>query len=177
MLQKFEKTLVGWMKDLPHLPDGFTKWLAVNSWWLVLIGVVLGVFGVITTVNGLILGSAILSYYGVRVGVGGAYVLSTWIAVAGMIAVIVVEAMAISPLKSGVHKSGKRGWDLLFLAATIGFAVSALSDLIVFNLGALIGLVIGAAIGYYILIEIRVQFVKSAAKPVDNAPKTPEENA
>jgi hypothetical protein len=60
------------------------------------------------------------------------------------IIVIVLEAMALPAL----FKRSKQGWNLLFYASV----VSALSNLITLNIGALI---LGTLIGWYVLFQIR----------------------
>ena len=46
-LHKLEDTIEGWLKPLPHLPEDWRKWIANNSWWITLIGVIISAFGIL----------------------------------------------------------------------------------------------------------------------------------
>ena len=67
-ISQLERTVQGWLKAVPHLPEGARKWLGDNIWWIAAIGAVLtgiGVLGIFITLlsNVATLGSPILSYY------------------------------------------------------------------------------------------------------------------
>ena len=59
-LAPLEEAIAKVHKDLPHLPKGLTTWLVENAWWLVIIGVALGVFGVLGTITTLAAGSLLV---------------------------------------------------------------------------------------------------------------------
>lgn len=163
-------------KDLPHLPKGLTKWLVENAWWLVIIGVALGVFAVLGTIATMLAGSLLVGAL-VGAAMGGALFLSSTISLLVMAATIVLEAMAIQPLKD----KQKRGWNLLFLASLVGIAGGLVSLLV----GAFVGgnpfgvvtgifwTAVGAAISFYVLFELRVHYVgaKVATEPTVVPPK------
>lgn len=156
-VKSFEKLVAGWMKGLPHLPKDLTRWLANNAWWLVLIGVVLGALAILPLIG-------LAGFGGVMVGsvlgaqVGGLFWLKSMVSVAVLIAVVVIQAIAISPLKEMKQK----GWDLVFLALVVSFFGIAIADLIVFNIGGVVVQAIGTAIGMYVLLEVKQYFPTTA---------------
>ena len=161
-LHTLEKTIADWYKNVPHLPKGGQKWIAENVWWITLIVVILGVFGVFslfTVIAGLSVLTAGYGAYGgyatVAAGLGGLALAAAWVSLAALAASTVVLAFAVSPLKT----HGKKGWDLLFLSEVIYFALGVIGAVISFNFAGIIGPVIGAAIGFYFLFEIRSYFL------------------
>ena len=153
-LAGLEDGLNTFFKGLPHLPKEWRHWLADNVWWLVLIGVVLGAFGILGLVP-VVLGISIFT--GIVAGpAAGALVIITGIVnMAVLVVSVVLEAMAVTPLKA----KQKRGWDLLFLVSLIAFAGSVLNAIITGNIGHILGLLVGTLIGLYLLFEVRMYFV------------------
>ena len=39
-----EQTLARWYKNAPHLPKKITEWIAGNAWWLMVVGIIIGIF-------------------------------------------------------------------------------------------------------------------------------------
>jgi hypothetical protein len=164
-MHKFEKQIEEWLRPLPHLPTDWRKWLANNVWWIVLVGVILSVIGVLIIAGALLTAFALIgtvtTVYGVNV-VNQSY--SSWWYVASvvsllfLIATLVIEAMAISPLKS----QKKKGWDLLFITFLLGIASSIVSVFLGLFTGSmfssLLGGIVGAVISAYFLFEIRSYF-------------------
>lgn len=154
-LSSLEQALAGAFKDLPHLPKGFRDWLVENAWWLVIIGVVLGAIGVLGLLPTLFVGSAIVGYYA-GAAAGSSVMISGLVSIAVLVATVIIEAMAIQPLKA----KKKHGWDLLFLASLIGIVGSLVGAVVGGNVvGGIIGTVIGAAIGFYVLFELRGHYL------------------
>lgn len=161
-IHKFENMVEGWLKPLPHLPANGRKWLAENSWWLTIIGVVLSAFAILalyrslTAVNDL---NNALNAFSVSVGVqphSSLWTTSVYVSMALLAATTVIEAIAISPLKM----MSKKGWDLLFLAAIVGVASGIIGAVLNADIVSVIFSLIGAAISAYILFEIRPSFKK-----------------
>ncbi len=157
-VRQIEETLKEWYKDLPHLPKAFTKWLANNIWWLTLIGVVFG-------------GIAALGSFSI-IGVGSAYVaifapvislllIGAWLWLIALVVVVVIEAMAVSPLKA----LQRRGWELLFLAIIVSTAAAIVSGLLRIDVGGIVFSLVSFAVGAYILLEIEAYFVAKATNP------------
>lgn len=153
-LAGLEDGLNTFFKGLPHLPKEWRHWLADNVWWLVLIGVVLGAFGILGLVP-VVLGISIFT--GIVAGpAAGALVIITGIVnMAVLVVSVVLEAMAVTPLKA----KQKKGWDLLFLVSLVAFAGSVLNAIITGNIGHILGLLVGTLIGLYLLFEVRMYFV------------------
>lgn len=98
--------------------------------------------------------SAVVSYYGVLAGV--TYTPMHYIAVVVLAVQIVLMFVAISPLL----KRQRKGWQLLFYASTISVAYS-LFDSLGSGYFAVFGLIwglIGAAISYYVIFQIRAHY-------------------
>ena len=156
-LAPLEEAIAKVHKDLPHLPKGLTTWLVENAWWLVIIGVALGVFGVLGTITTLAAGSLLVGSLA-GAGAGAALFLSGTISLVVMIATIIIVEVAIQPLKG----RQKRGWNLLFLASLVGIAGGLVSSLFSGPWGIVNGIIwtaVGAAFSFYILFELRVHYV------------------
>ncbi len=162
-LHKLEDMVGEWLKPLPHLPENWRKWLAENAWWLTLIGVVLSVFAVFALFASLSLFTATTGLYGQVINDaiaqthGGLWMTSVWISLALMVVTVVIEALAISPLKA----MSKKGWDLMFLALVIGIVSNVVSAVLNVEVMSLVGAAISAVIGSYVLFELRSHFKKA----------------
>ncbi len=162
MLSKLERTVLGWLKSVPHLPANVRRWLGDNVWWIAAIGAVLtglaalgqllSIFSTLETVN-----SPIIMYYA-----SSAFV--TWVIIKTIVAFIftgltcALLAMAIMPLK----EKQKKGWVLLFaalLVQAIAVFTGAILTLNPFNF--ITNIIFGAlwiAISAYFIFEIHSQF-------------------
>ena len=170
-VRSLEKTVAEWFKNAPHLPVGLRAWLGDNIWWLVVIGVVISVLGLLALIplTLLTLGLSTVAVttvpgaYGYAAGglIGIAWV-GVLLTLATLIVTTVLLAMAISPLKV----KAKKGWTILFVIAIASAVLGALGNVITFNLGGLLWTAIWAALEAYLLFEIRGQFgVKPVTKP------------
>lgn len=158
---KFEKTLVEFFAQFPHIPEGGRKVLAQIAPWLALVG---GVFGVIGFIGLLGLGS-VVGTFGVATGIqgmlsGGIFGIVLLISAIFGLAVAILELLAFTPLKGGM----KKGWNFLFYGLLIG-AISTIVNVIGsaaygYGVGSLIGGVLGFLIGGWILFEVRSHFTK-----------------
>jgi len=162
LLNKIEKVVLGWIKDVPHLPVTTQKWISQNVWWITLVFAVIGGLGVLYSLNNLFLLIASLE------SVSRAYVITTTfvefaivkqiISIVLSIMIVVALVLAINPLKL----QQKKGWVLLFLALlleVILVVVGALLSLSIF--GFIVSVIFGAiflgALAYF-LFEIHSQF-------------------
>lgn len=175
-ISKLEKTILGWLKGVPHLPEVARKWLGDNIWWIAVIGLVLSAIAAVFSLIG-ILGTASLvgtiaaSYYATST-------FAAWAIVTGLVSLaflvidIILLGLAIKPLQA----KQKKGWVLLFavwLVSAVSVVVDAILSLNPFSF--VIGILFGAiwlAVSGYFLFEIHGQFahvekskgVKAAAK-------------
>lgn len=166
-IHKLENTIEGWLKPLPRLPADWRKWIANNVWWIVLVGVILSVLGVLMLVAAVFTamstaGTITSIYSAYNIGVTQVYT-GWWYAasiasLAFLALTIVINAMAITPLKA----QSKKGWDLLFLTFVVGVVSSIVSIVLNFStysvITSIITSAIGIAIGAYFLFEIRSYF-------------------
>lgn len=162
LLHKLERTILGWVKDVPHLPVGARKWLADNIWWIVAIGAVLSGISVLVLLSELFsylstLSSPIISYYASATFVGWLVVITS-VSLAFAIIECLLLAFAVTPLK----EKQKKGWVLLFdawLFGVLSVLVVAVSTLNIFSfLGNIIFGAVWIAITGYFLFEIHGQF-------------------
>lgn len=161
-LSKLERMIIGWLKDVPHLPTTVRKWLGDNIWWIVVIGVVLSAIGLLGLIGALFtnlstLSSPIISYYAAPTVIGW-LVVTTAVALAFTAIELALMAFAITPLK----EKQKKGWVLLFatwLVAIVAMVVGAILTLNPLSfIGNLIFGTIWVALTGYVLFEIHGQF-------------------
>lgn len=158
-VKKIENKLEPFFKDLPALPDKSREALA-NAWpWIALI------FGILQLMTAWSLyrlfswADSMLEFS--RYYIGGPSVISgfdrmvIYLGIGVLVADAVILLMAYPQLK----KRARRGWDLLFLAALInvGYAVITLfiDDR---GFGSFIFGLIGSAVGFYLLFQVRGKF-------------------
>jgi hypothetical protein len=172
VLNKVETMVSGWLKPVPHLPKGGQKWIAENAWWIVLIGVVASAIGILVAIGAIFTYLAFVgnaaSYYGVYTTsvYGGGWIVSTIVSLAFSVALLIVTAMAVKPLKA----QQRQGWSLLFIGLVLRTLSVVLGAILSFSvLGFIFGLIFGAiglAIYAYFLYEIKSHFVGTGAKAV-----------
>lgn len=161
-IHKLENTIAGWYKQLPfHIPANIRKWLAENLWWLVIIGVVLGILGIITSLQAIFIASSYsnLLPYAVASGLGTTLTVSIWINIAMLLIMVAIEAMAVSPLK----QQKKWGWDLMFLLMLLSAVLAVVSSILSMNILGLFPVAIGLVIGGFVLFEIRSNFISKTS--------------
>lgn len=151
-------------KNFPvQLPDGAKKWLADNSWWLALVGGVLSLWsawGFWQAAHYVSqwarLADDLARYSGVNT-VSSSLGLTWWLAFAAILAQGVLMLVAYPKLKA----HSKSGWNLLFYSSFISLAVGVLYLLTpAYGFGSLIGTLLGTAIGWWVLFQMRGHFVK-----------------
>lgn len=162
LLSKLERTVLGWLKGVPHLPSNVQKWLGDNIWWIVAIATVLSGLGVLGLLFALIgnlsaLSTPIMSYYASTTFV-------TWAIVTTIVSLVFVAldclllALAINPLK----EKQKKGWVLLFAVWLLGVVSVVVNAILTLNpFGFVTAVIFGAiwlAVSGYFLFEIHGQF-------------------
>jgi hypothetical protein len=158
--EKVTKYVAELYGHLPHLPLNLRKWLTSNMWWIVLIGAIIGGFGVlclvlITLLGGIFLAGAVFLF---SAKFGGLALLIAVIIVALLIANVVIAIMAINPLKLRM----KRGWDLLTVSLVLIFTAAVLTDISKQDSIAIINDIFWLAVSGYFLFEIRSFFMSSS---------------
>jgi hypothetical protein len=111
-LYKLEAIIASWYKSAPPLPENTRRWIAVNLWWLTLIGVILSGIGTFFLLFSLLTGAAIIGLSGgLDTSIGGTILFVLFVTLGFTITNVVIAAVAISPLKSmrkiysGTYKS------------------------------------------------------------------------
>lgn len=158
----FEKTLDEvFNKKAPfNLPAELTKWIADNSWWIVLVGAVLSALGILAALNTLnSLNNnfySLLNTYDVN-GSISASKNSLYLSMLVSAVSAVLMFMAYPKLKA--HK--KSGWNLLYYNFLLGLILSIVSSVLFAGnnlVTSVLTLAVGFVIGAFILFQVRGYF-------------------
>ena len=141
ILVQLEEKLVDFSKKLPQLPDSVGEFLVKYGPYLMIVGLIMGVFGLLTTFGLMAAFNPLAS-----VGYAYGYRYGAHFSLYGLVELVSMVLMAIAI--PGLLKRTKTAWNLMFYASL----VMAISYLISMNLGSL---VIGMAINWYFLFQIR----------------------
>ncbi|RWZ78898.1 MAG: hypothetical protein EOT05_04095 [Candidatus Microsaccharimonas sossegonensis] len=173
LISKLEKIVLGWARNVPHLPTVGRRWLGANVWWIAAIGTVITGIAVLVSLARIftlisLIGAPSSAYYVLGSNYVSLALVGALISFVFLVANGVLLAAAVKPLQN----MQKKGWVLLFmtlLVATISVVVRAVLSFSV--VGFIIGIIFGAVgvvIGAYFLFEIHDQFGHRAikAKPV-----------
>jgi hypothetical protein len=168
-INKLEARVALWYKNAPHLPKGGQQWLADNIWWIVLVFVVIGSFGLLGLLSAAFVGGALLVGFGGIYGaaLGGLAILIAFLAIGFGLVNLVIGAFAISPLKD----KRKKGWSLLFLTLLISAGSAAIALLFTLDVLGLVRELLYITVGGYFLFEIREYF--GATIVTDKVKKAP----
>lgn len=168
LINKLEKTILGWVKHVPHLPVAGQKWLGINAWWIILVCTIISGFATLFALIGLsalvsLIGSVSSTYY-VTGTMSNWAIVSSAVSVVFLALVTLIYALAVKPLQN----RQKKGWVLLFLSWIVnGVSVVVSSVLSMSVVGFIIGILFGAiflAISGYFIFEIHGQFAHVAIK-------------
>ncbi len=157
-VKNIEKSIEKAFKDLPHLPESSREGLAKVWPWLALIGGIvqlLAAWSLYRLADWADATVSLAAYY--RVDVGPSSFDKTVIYLG--VAVLAVEAVILLMAYPKLKNRQRAGWDLLFLAALVNVAYSVV-QIFTYDRGFgsfLFGL-IGSAIGFYLLFEIKSKF-------------------
>lgn len=143
------KSVEGVFKNVPHLPKGVVDFLVSVAPWLTGLGGVLSIYGGVTSLFLTGRRNELMMYIDRYAGVNSAY-----FAVLGLFALVVgvLYLMAFKPLKA----MKMTGWMYLFWGNVLGI-VQGIASLL-FGFGGIVGTVIGAAIGFYFLFEVKPRY-------------------
>ncbi len=168
LVHKAEKALEGPFASLPPLPKDARKGLAGIWPWLALIAGILqlvAAWGLYTWARDIDKWVEWANSWSASVGgptTNSGLTLWVWIA----IIVLVVDAVILLVAFPKLQKKQKAGWDLLFLAALINLVYGIVS-LFIDGRGGISGLfwaLLGSAIGFYLLFQVREFFGGKALK-------------
>lgn len=161
-ISKLERLVLGWTKDVPHVPTRGQKWLGTNVWWIAAIGAVISFFGAVfslVTVFRLValLGAPSNAYY-VTSDYTGIAIMTAIVSLVFLVANGVLLTLAVKPLQD----MQKKGWVLLFMTLLVEALSIVVHAVLSFSIaGFIVGILFGAiglAIGAYFIAEIHGQF-------------------
>ncbi len=152
--QEMIKPIEDVFKSLPHLPKGLNEFFVKIAPWLTGLGGIFGILGGLSSLSG---GGAASKFLSNFVGVS-----STYFLLSGLVSIVsgVLLLFAFNHLRNKKIE----GWMLLFWSDVLAIVQSVLS--IVYVGSGIVSSVIGLAIGFYILFEIKPFYngKKEAAK-------------
>jgi hypothetical protein len=176
-MQPLEKALDNAFKKAPQMPENGRKGLASALPWLTLIAGVLSLLGVwylyqaVSWVNQWSgYANSLYAATGYSNPVSGIGLMS-WVGLILLATQAVLFLVAFPALRAGK----KAGWNLLFYAALVNFVDDIVYNLFggYLNIGQMIFSLIGAAVGLYLLFQVRSYFGGAAVKTTPAA-KTAE---
>lgn len=139
------------------IPEAGRKWIAENVWWLAAIGGVLTLIGAYQMWRAAHVLSSLDSLYR-AVGYVG-YTPGIWWYI--MFGITLLEGIVLLVAISKLKTMQKSGWKLLFYLSLVSVALGIISLLTPgYGVGSLIGVAIGIAISWTILMQIRDRFTK-----------------
>lgn len=168
-LSSVENKLADAYKDLPKIPEGGRKALVNWAPWLALAFGILSLLSALWLYNWAHAANNVINYtnelsrsLGVTSPANEARLtLAVWIGLAVMIVEGVIYLLAFPKLKERL----KSGWDLLFLGTLVNLVYGIV---IVFTsysgVSGLIGSLLGTAIGWYFLFQVRSYYSAAAKK-------------
>lgn len=161
-----ENKLAEFNKTLPQIPDNGKSVIANILWILIIISIVFNIIGIITLLGVGSFGVSVLAGFGL-----GFHSMTIWgtiiFGVIGMAIVVVLEIIAIKPLKDKAYL----GWRLAFYVIWIQLIFSVLNDIFLGTVSGLIGVIIGTIIALFILMQVRDYFIPD---PKSTDPESPD---
>lgn len=170
LVRSAEKALEGPFKSLPALPKEAKKGLAQITVWLALIAGILQLLAawwLYDWANSIDKWADAVNQWSTALGAPAATTsgLTMWVWIA--VIVLAVEGVILLLAFPKLKNKERGGWDLLFLAALINLVYGIVSLFIDGRGGAgsLLGALLGSAIGFYLLFQVREFF---GGKPLES---------
>lgn len=161
-IRVFEKVILGWLKDVPHLPRSARRWLGTNMWIFAIVGSILFGIVVLSLIGTLfsslsILGTPEMGYYASSNYIGFA-IINAAVSLVFIAIMTFLTIASVRPLK----EKQKAGWVLLYFSWIFWVLFTVVSSVLTLNIVSIIGnLVLGAVIAgvaMYFLFEIHGEF-------------------
>ena len=162
VISKLERTVLGWAKNVPHLPAAGQKWLGANVWWIALVVAIISgimfLFNLARVFTSISLVGAVSSAYYVTDNYISIIIMSLLVDLVFITATTVLLGIAVKPLQ----KMQKKGWVLLLMTllvqalSVVVYAVLTFS-IVGFILNIIFGAVVLAIVAYFVA-EIHGQF-------------------
>jgi hypothetical protein len=173
-ISKLEKVVLGWAKNVPHLPVSGQKWLAANVWWIVLVCAIFSGIAFLFAIAGLftlisLIGAVSSAYYVTGSNYTSLSIMNASIGLVFLVASGLLLAFAVKPLQN----MQKKGWVLLFMTLLVEALSVVVNAVLSFSVaGFIISILFGAiglAIGAYFIAEIHGQFGHTAKTTIKKA--------
>lgn len=168
LINKLEKLVLGWAKNVPHLPAVARQWLGLNVWWIVLVFAILSGIAFLVALSSFftyisLIGAASSAYY-INASYTSIAVLNSTVNLVFLAATTALFGFAVQPLK----ERQKKGWVLLFFSVLVQALSVVVGAILSFSVGAFIIQIlfgaIGIAIAAYFVTEIHSEFAHPAKK-------------
>lgn len=127
----------------PHLPENGRKMLVDFSPWIALIFGALGILALLGVGSMMGMGLSMLAYGG---GMGLSVLVHTGIAL--------VSAVLLLMAYPGLKAKTKKGWNMVFYSEVVS-VIGGVIGIVMWGASGIVGVIISALIGFYILFEIR----------------------
>ncbi|HRJ06132.1 MAG TPA: hypothetical protein PK096_01015 [Candidatus Saccharibacteria bacterium] len=147
-----------------QLPTNVRKWLADNVWWMSLAGGVLSLWGAWSFWQVGHYLSGVSTYLNELARVSGTTAYSADLGVMWYVALIglVIEGILLLLATSKLKQGSKSGWNLLFYTSLVSLAVGLVYLFVPgYGFGGLLGTLVGTAVGWFFLFQIRSRFTKA----------------
>lgn len=145
-------------KNPVQLPEVARTWIADNVWWLAIVGGVLTLVGAFQMWQATQVVSQYATFYqalGYTNGIG----LGFWWYI--LLAITVIEGIVLLVANQKLKAKQKAGWNLLFYLSLLSIVMGVVYVLTPgYGIGYLLGIALGAAISWTILMQIRDKFTK-----------------
>ncbi|HEY8992324.1 MAG TPA: hypothetical protein VIM37_00560 [Candidatus Microsaccharimonas sp.] len=173
-ISKLEKVVLGWAKNVPHLPAAGQKWLGANIWWIALIGAIVSGIAFLFAIIALftlisLIGAVSSTYYIAGSNYTSLSILNAAVSLVFLVANGLLLAFAVKPLQN----MQKKGWVLLFMTLLVEALSVVVNAVLSFSVaGFIIGILFGAiglAIGAYFIAEIHGQFAHAPKATIKKA--------
>ena len=158
-VKKIEERLDRVFKDLPALPESSRETLASVWPWIALVFGVLQIFAAWALWNLVRVAETMIGYSSLYVNYPDALNGTDRIVIYLGIAVLLVDAVILLMAYPELKKRSRRGWDLLFLGALLNVFYSLVTLFIDGRgVGSFLFSLIGSAIGFYLLFQVRGKY-------------------
>lgn len=175
-MQQLEKPLDDSFKKLPQLPENARKGLATALPWLTLAGGVLSLLGAWYLYQAVTWVDQWAGYANSLYGAAGYTAPVTGVGAMAWIGLIILVAQAVLFFVAfpALRTFKKSGWNLLLWVALVSVVYSVVVNVLsgYFNVGQLIFSLLGAAIGLYLLFQVRPYYTAAGSAAPAVAHKT-----
>lgn len=155
-----ETTIGGWFKNAPSLSNNAKESLTKIWPWLALVFGVLQLLVALTLWRLVHVSNSLITYYGQIMNHDYGLSSTDKMIIYLSILVVLVDAVILLMAYPKLAKREKSGWDLIFLGSLLNVVFSVLNLLISGRgFGSFISSLIGSAIGFYLLFQVREKFL------------------